>query len=61
MRLELIVWGGLALLLMAKLAKKVGDGRVLKLIRRYLEAGMMAEGVISPRDRKSTRLNSSHT
>ena len=36
-------------LLMAKLAKKVGDGRVLKLIRRYLEAGMMAEGVISPR------------
>ena len=36
-------------LLMAKLAKKVGDGRVLKLIRRYLEAGMMAEGAISPR------------
>ena len=36
-------------LLMAKLAKKVGDGRVLKLIRRYLEAGMMAQGVISPR------------
>ena len=36
-------------LLMAKLAKKIGDGRVLKLIRRYLEAGMMAEGVVSPR------------
>ena len=36
-------------MLMAKLAKKVGDGRVLKLIRRYLEAGMMAEGVVSPR------------
>jgi group II intron reverse transcriptase/maturase len=36
-------------LLMAKLAKKVEDGRVLKLIRRYLEAGMMAEGVVSPR------------
>ena len=35
--------------LMAKLAKKIGDGRVLKLIRRYLEAGMMAEGVVSPR------------
>jgi RNA-directed DNA polymerase len=36
-------------ILMAKLAKKIGDGRVLKLIRRYLEAGMMAEGVVSPR------------
>lgn len=35
--------------LMAKLAKKIGDGRVLKLIRRYLEAGMMAEGVVSSR------------
>ncbi len=36
-------------ILMAKLAKKIEDGRVLKLIRRYLEAGMMAEGVVSPR------------
>lgn len=36
-------------LLMEKLSKKIGDGRVLCLIRRYLEAGMMAEGVISPR------------
>jgi RNA-directed DNA polymerase len=36
-------------LLMGKLAKKVGDERVLKLIRRYLEAGMMAEGHTSPR------------
>ena len=36
-------------ILMAKLAKKIGDRRVLKLIRRYLEAGMMAEGVVSPR------------
>lgn len=36
-------------LLMAKLAKKLEDGRVLKLIRWYLEAGMMAEGVVSPR------------
>ncbi|MBT0962596.1 group II intron reverse transcriptase/maturase [Denitromonas sp. IR12] len=36
-------------ILMAKLAQKIGDGRVLKLIRRYLEAGMMAEGVLSPR------------
>ena len=36
-------------ILMAKLAKRIGDGRVLKLIRRYLEAGMMAGGVVSPR------------
>ena len=36
-------------ILMTKLAKKIEDGRVLKLIRRYLEAGMMAEGVVSPR------------
>ncbi len=36
-------------ILMEKVSKKVGDERVLKLIRRYLEAGMMANGVISPR------------
>jgi group II intron reverse transcriptase/maturase len=36
-------------ILMGKLAEQVGDGRVLKLIRRYLEAGMMAEGAVSPR------------
>jgi RNA-directed DNA polymerase len=36
-------------ILMEKVSKKVGDGRVLKLIRRYLEAGMMADGVVSPR------------
>lgn len=36
-------------LLMEKLSKKIDDGRVLCLIRRYLEAGMMAEGIVSPR------------
>ena len=36
-------------LLMQKLSTKIGDGRVLRLIRRYLEAGMMAEGIVSPR------------
>lgn len=36
-------------LLMEKLSKKIGDGRVLQLIRRSLEAGMMAEGMVSPR------------
>jgi len=32
-------------LLMQKLSTKIDDGRVLRLIRRYLEAGMMAEGI----------------
>jgi RNA-directed DNA polymerase len=36
-------------LLMGKLSKKIGDGRVLCLIRRSLEAGTMAEGIVSPR------------
>ncbi|SRR5712692_2403777 len=36
-------------LLMGKLARKIEDQRVLKLIRRYLEAGMMAQGLVSPR------------
>lgn len=36
-------------LMMEKLSKKIDDRRVLRLIRRYLEAGMMAEGIISPR------------
>ena len=36
-------------LLMEKLSKKIDDRRVLRLIRRYLEAGMMAEGMVSPR------------
>ena len=36
-------------LLMGKLVKKIEDRRVLQLIRRYLEAGTMADGVISPR------------
>jgi group II intron reverse transcriptase/maturase len=36
-------------LLMSKLATKVGDARVLTLIRKYLQAGMMADGVVSPR------------
>jgi RNA-directed DNA polymerase len=34
---------------MEKLSQKIADGRVLQLIRRYLEAGMMAEGISSPR------------
>jgi group II intron reverse transcriptase/maturase len=36
-------------LLMSKLAVKIGDARVLSLIRRYLEAGMMADGLVQPR------------
>ncbi|MGC9966300.1 MAG: group II intron reverse transcriptase/maturase [Syntrophobacteraceae bacterium] len=36
-------------ILMARLARKIGDKRVLKLIRRYLQAGLMVGGVVSPR------------
>jgi len=36
-------------LLMSKLATRIGDARVLKLIRRYLGAGMMADGLVQPR------------
>jgi RNA-directed DNA polymerase len=36
-------------ILMSKIARKVKDKRVLKLIRRYLEAGMMSEGIVSAR------------
>jgi group II intron reverse transcriptase/maturase len=36
-------------LLMEKLSHKIGEARVLQLIRRYLEAGMMAGGMVSPR------------
>ena len=36
-------------LLMRKLAAKIDDVRVLTLTRRYLEAGMMADGLVQPR------------
>jgi RNA-directed DNA polymerase len=35
--------------LMSRLARRISDKRVLGLIRRYLQAGMMAGGVVSPR------------
>jgi RNA-directed DNA polymerase len=34
---------------MEKLSKKIDDRRVLQLIRRYLEAGMMTDGIVIPR------------
>ncbi|WP_049757619.1 reverse transcriptase domain-containing protein [Magnetococcus marinus] len=36
-------------ILMSRIARKIGDERILKLIRRYLESGMMAGGVVSQR------------
>lgn len=35
--------------LMARLEKRVGDRRLLRVIRRYLEAGVMADGVVVER------------
>ncbi|NBD96132.1 MAG: group II intron reverse transcriptase/maturase [Gammaproteobacteria bacterium] len=35
--------------LMARLARRIEDQRLLRLIRRYLQAGLMAGGLVSPR------------
>jgi RNA-directed DNA polymerase len=35
--------------LMARVARRIEDKRILRLIRRYLQAGMMDEGVVSAR------------
>lgn len=37
-------------ILMGRLAKRIGDKRVLRLIRRYLEAGILTDGVAIARD-----------
>jgi len=36
--------------LMARVARKVKDQRMLKLIRRYLESGIMRQGLVEPRN-----------
>jgi len=37
-------------MLMGRLAKRIGDKRVLRLIRLYLEAGILCDGVVMARD-----------
>jgi len=37
-------------ILMSRVARKVKDKRVLRLIRKYLQAGMMMGGLVSPRE-----------
>jgi group II intron reverse transcriptase/maturase len=36
--------------LMGRLARRIGDGRLLRLIRRYLEAGILLNGVVVERE-----------
>ncbi len=36
-------------MLMAKIARKVEDKRILRLIRAYLKAGIMIGGIVCPR------------
>jgi RNA-directed DNA polymerase len=38
-------------ILMSKMAKKVKDKKLLLLIRRYLQAGIMSDGLVSARDK----------
>ena len=37
-------------ILMGRIARRIGDKRVLRLLRRYLEAGILSEGVLMTRD-----------
>jgi RNA-directed DNA polymerase len=36
-------------ILMSRLARRIEDKRILRLIRRYLQAGMMEDGLVSAR------------
>jgi RNA-directed DNA polymerase len=36
-------------MLMARLARRIGDKRLLRIIRRFLEAGLMQDGVCTAR------------
>lgn len=36
-------------ILMGRLARRIGDKRVLRVIRRYLQAGVMGNGVVQER------------
>jgi group II intron reverse transcriptase/maturase len=46
--------------LLARVARTVSDARVLKLMRRFLEAGMMRQGVVEPRWRVRRKAGRSH-
>ena len=42
-------------LLMGRLAKRITDKRLLRLIRRYLEAGILVHGVVQEREEGTPR------
>ncbi|MCH8745772.1 MAG: hypothetical protein IIB31_09010, partial [Chloroflexi bacterium] len=42
-------------MLMVRIARKIEDKQVLKLIRRYLQAGIMEDGVVMPRTEETVQ------
>jgi retron-type reverse transcriptase len=46
--------------LLARVARRISDARALKLIRRFLTAGMMQEGLVKPRTEGSRKAAPSH-
>ena len=47
-------------ILMSRLARQIKDKRILKLIRLYLQAGIMEGGVVSPRSEGRRKAVHSH-
>ena len=46
--------------LMARMARRIGDKRMLKLVRAFLTAGVMEDGLVSPVDEGTRKGVRSH-